>query len=56
MKDEDIDDVQDSYPLDTNRTCYGNKPNLRVQIEPESNISIQEEEERKNIKKLSQFQ
>ena len=44
---EDIEEDISNSPLDVGRFCYGNKPNLAVEMYPSLNNSIQEEEERK---------
>ena len=46
MEDEDKNEIEEEF-LDTDRFCYGNKPNLDVSLTPNSDQSIQREEERK---------
>ena len=46
MEDEDEVEVGEDL-LDIGRVCYGNKPNLAVSLNPNSDKNVQEEEERK---------
>lgn len=46
MEDEDKDEVKEDL-LDTERICYGNKPNLAVLLKPNLDEDLQKEEERK---------